>query len=135
ARTHPDLDQTAPGHQARCFYWQEVQVGTTGTAAGAAPAPAPAEGGSKSHHNAEPAPTAPLLDVEGVVKEFARPLGAGLLGGRDGPNTRVLNAVSLSLSDGDTIGLVGESGSGKTTLARCILGLTAADDGPIRFGA
>src|SRR5437764_1852069 len=135
ARTHPDLDQTAPGHQARCFYWQEVQVGTTGTAAGAAPAPAPAEGGSKSHHNAEPAPTAPLLDVESVVKEFARPLGAGLLGGRDGLNTRVLNAVSLSLSDGDTIGLVGESGSGKTTLARCILGLTAADDGHIRFGA
>jgi peptide/nickel transport system ATP-binding protein len=28
---------------------------------------------------------------------------------------------------------VGESGSGKTTLARCILGLTAADDGRITF--
>src|SRR5919201_378700 len=120
-RTHPDLYQTAPGHQARCFYWQEVRV-DTGAAATAAP---PAQ--------VEPAPTAPLLDVEGVVQEFARPLGAGRLVG--GPNARVLNAVSLSLSDGDTIGLVGESGSGKTTLARCILGLTAADDGHIRFGA
>jgi peptide/nickel transport system ATP-binding protein len=80
-------------------------------------------------------PTTPLLNVEGVVKEFARPLGAGRLGGGDRQNARVLNAVSLSLSDGDTIGLVGESGSGKTTLARCILGLTAADDGHIRFRA
>jgi peptide/nickel transport system ATP-binding protein len=25
ARTHPDLYQTASGHQARCFYWQEVR--------------------------------------------------------------------------------------------------------------
>src|SRR5207237_82962 len=127
----------------RCFYWQEVRVGTGAAAVAAAPAPAEggskshhnAEGGSKGHHNAEPAPTTPLLDVAGVVKEFGRPLGAGLLGGGDGHNARVLNAVSLSLSDGDTIGLVGESGSGKTTLARCILGLTAADDGHIRFGA
>jgi peptide/nickel transport system ATP-binding protein len=121
-RTHPDLYRTAPGHQARCFYWQEVRVDTADAPAAAVPTKARAM------------PPAPLLDVEGVVKEFSRPLGAGLLGG-DGHNARVLNAVSLSLSDGDTVGLVGESGSGKTTLARCILGLTAADDGHVRFGA
>ena len=47
----------------------------------------------------------------------------------------MLESVTLSVEQGETLGLVGESGSGKTTLARCILGLTPADGGRITFGA
>jgi peptide/nickel transport system ATP-binding protein len=39
--------------------------------------------------------------------------------------------VSLSVGQGETVGLVGESGSGKTTLARAVLGLAPASTGRI----
>ncbi|HJZ33713.1 MAG TPA: ABC transporter ATP-binding protein [Hyphomicrobiaceae bacterium] len=35
-----------------------------------------------------------------------------------------LQAVNLSIADGEAVGLVGESGSGKSTIARAVLGLT-----------
>jgi len=119
AQDHPNLAEVEAGHRARCFYWREVRVVRPAPADGVVIAPSAAREG--------PVPGAGLLELEGVVKEFKR----------DGAeqNTRVLNAISLSVHDGQTIGLVGESGSGKTTLARCILGLTAADDGRITFGA
>jgi oligopeptide transport system ATP-binding protein len=41
--------------------------------------------------------------------------------------------VSLTVDDGESVGLVGESGSGKSTLARCVLGLSTLTDGDIRF--
>ena len=126
-QSHPDLLETEPGHHARCFYWPDVHVTTAPSSNGHA--------GHAPNGHATDAPVivdrdsavaAPLLRVQDVVKSF----------GRDGDhNARVLNSVNLSLSDGATIGLVGESGSGKTTLARCILGLTAADEGRITFGA
>ena len=49
---------------------------------------------------------------------------------------RFVDAVidaSLSLGQGETLGLVGESGSGKTTLGRAILGLVQAESGSVRF--
>jgi peptide/nickel transport system ATP-binding protein len=121
--SHPDLVETNPGHQARCFYWPEVHVATgpsrNGHAANGHAAVAPVLAGSGSAEE-------PLLRVQDIIKSFGR--------GAD-HNVRVLNSVNMSLGDGATIGLVGESGSGKTTLARCILGLTAADRGRITFKA
>jgi ABC-type dipeptide/oligopeptide/nickel transport system ATPase subunit len=46
---------------------------------------------------------------------------------------RILDAVSLEIAAGDTIGLVGESGSGKTTLLRLLLGLQRPASGSISF--
>ncbi|KKB11708.1 peptide ABC transporter ATP-binding protein [Devosia geojensis] len=46
---------------------------------------------------------------------------------------RILDAVSLDITAGDTIGLVGESGSGKTTLLRLLLGLQRPASGSISF--
>ena len=44
-----------------------------------------------------------------------------------------LDDVSLTLKDGETLGLAGASGSGKSTLARVLLRLIPPDAGSIRF--
>jgi oligopeptide/dipeptide ABC transporter ATP-binding protein len=67
--------------------------------------------------------TAGALEVEDVTVTFTAH-GARLV---------AVDAVSLSLHPGETLGLVGESGCGKTTLARAITGLLPADSGRIRL--
>ena len=49
------------------------------------------------------------------------------LGGRD-----ILSRVSLSIEEGELIGVLGPNGSGKTTLLRAVLGLTPISGGSIR---
>ncbi|MDY0983755.1 ATP-binding cassette domain-containing protein [Microbacterium sp. CFBP9023] len=55
--------------------------------------------------------------------------GAGFAYG----SRRVLDDVSLSLDEGDSLGLVGESGAGKSTILRLMLGLSAPRDGQVLF--
>ena len=43
----------------------------------------------------------------------------------------VLEDISLTLYEGETLSLIGESGSGKTTLARILMGLWTGDSGEI----
>jgi peptide/nickel transport system ATP-binding protein len=45
-----------------------------------------------------------------------------------------VNGVSLSIRQGEVVGLVGESGCGKTTLARMLLGLLPTSSGSIAIG-
>jgi ABC-type Fe3+/spermidine/putrescine transport system ATPase subunit len=45
-----------------------------------------------------------------------------------------VNAVSLSIAEGELFTLLGPSGCGKTTLLRLIAGFNAPDEGEIRFG-
>ena len=49
--------------------------------------------------------------------------------------TQVLRDVSLSLYQGEVLGIVGESGSGKSTLVKCILGLVRDIEGQISVRA
>jgi peptide/nickel transport system ATP-binding protein len=76
----------------------------------------------------------PLLAVDGISANFSR---GGLLNRLVNPfplpPVNILDGVTLSLMQGETLGLVGESGSGKTTLARTILGLMPAAAGRITF--
>src|SRR5262245_66643668 len=51
-----------------------------------------------------------------------------------GRMVRALQAVNLSIGDGEAVGLVGESGSGKSTVARAALGLTPANVARIESG-
>src|SRR3984957_6406625 len=62
-------------------------------------------------------PMAELLSVRDLSVSFVT----------EGGTARVLDAVNLSLAQGEIMGLVGESGCGKTTLARSILGALPAN--------
>ncbi|PAD20025.1 ABC transporter ATP-binding protein [Terribacillus saccharophilus] len=49
------------------------------------------------------------------------------------PGNLAVRDVSLSIGQGECLGLVGESGCGKSTLARCVLGVEEMNDGTIAF--
>src|SRR5512134_1923517 len=58
----------------------------------------------------------PLLEIEDLHVEF--PSQAGVL--------RAVEGVSLTLDEGDVLGIVGESGSGKSVTMLALMGLVAA---------
>lgn len=68
----------------------------------------------------------PLLEAVEVSKHYS--MGSWLGGRRV---VRAVDAVSLAVWPGETLGLVGESGCGKSTLARCLLRLTDVTSGEI----
>lgn len=75
-----------------------------------------------------------LLRTDELTKHF--PVEKGLIYSILSREKRVVHAVckaSLSIKEGETLGLVGESGSGKTTLGRCILRLIEPTSGKIYF--
>jgi ABC-type oligopeptide transport system ATPase subunit len=69
--------------------------------------------------------TAPLLEVENLVKEFP--------GKHRAETIRAVDDVSFSVAKGEVLGLVGESGSGKSTTARCIMRLIEPTSGRVTF--
>ena len=73
----------------------------------------------------------PLLEVTDLVKHF--PIKSGVVIDREVARVRAVDGVSLSLREGETLGLVGESGCGKSTLCRAILQLTHPTSGSVRF--
>ncbi|TCP56244.1 peptide/nickel transport system ATP-binding protein/oligopeptide transport system ATP-binding protein [Tamaricihabitans halophyticus] len=73
----------------------------------------------------------PLLEVTDLVKEF--PVRGGGVIPRTVGKVQAVSGVSLSLRQGETLGLVGESGCGKSTTGRAILQLHKPTSGSVRF--
>ena len=80
-----------------------------------------------------PAPVPDAADTVATTEELRIwfPIYRGLLK-RTAGHVKAVNAASLSVRAGETVGIVGESGSGKTTLALAILRLIGSQ-GPITF--
>ncbi|PKR56487.1 ABC transporter ATP-binding protein [Thalassospira lohafexi] len=78
-----------------------------------------------------PENAADLLETSNIQVRF--PIGRKGLLGRPESYLDAVDHISLTLKQGETLGIVGESGSGKTTLAMAILRLLKSD-GDIRFG-
>jgi oligopeptide/dipeptide ABC transporter ATP-binding protein len=74
---------------------------------------------------------APLVEVEHLKVFF--PIKSGLFIDREVARVHAVNDVTLSIAEGETMGLVGESGCGKTTISRAIMRLVDATEGSIRF--
>jgi oligopeptide/dipeptide ABC transporter ATP-binding protein len=74
---------------------------------------------------------APLIEVDHLKVFF--PIKQGILVERQVAQVHAVNDVTLSIAEGETVGLVGESGCGKTTMSRAIMRLIDATDGTLRF--
>jgi oligopeptide transport system ATP-binding protein len=71
-----------------------------------------------------------LLEAKNVVKYF--PIKGGILL-KEIASVKAVDDVSLSIKEGETVGLVGESGCGKTTFGRAVLRLEEPTSGDVFF--
>jgi oligopeptide/dipeptide ABC transporter ATP-binding protein len=73
----------------------------------------------------------PLVEVEHLKVFF--PIKQGILVERQVAQVHAVNDVTLSIAEGETLGLVGESGCGKTTMSRAIMRLIDSTEGSLSF--
>ena len=71
-----------------------------------------------------------LLEVRHLTKYF--PIVGGIFRRKTG-YVYAVDDISLTIQEGETLGLVGESGCGKTTVGRALLRLIEPDSGAINF--
>ncbi len=71
----------------------------------------------------------PIVVVKNLVKHF--PVTRGIVFQHKIGAVRAVDGISLTIGEGETLGLVGESGCGKTTAGRTLLGLYVATSGEV----
>jgi peptide/nickel transport system ATP-binding protein len=108
----PPLVEVGPDHYSACIRIREIdsEVHEPQVAV---------ESSARTEQTAD----ATVLRVSELTKVFHDP--------RTHQDHQALRGVSLSIRQGESLGVIGESGSGKTTLARCVLGLEQPTTGSI----
>lgn len=71
-----------------------------------------------------------ILEIENLRVHF--PVRGGVFRRAVG-SCKAVDGVSLSLKEGQTLGLVGESGCGKSTLAKAVVRLVKTTEGKVKF--
>ena len=61
-----------------------------------------------------------MLELRDITKSF--------------PQQRVLEGISLTVGDGESVAIMGPSGSGKSTLLHCMSGVLTPTHGSVRYG-
>ncbi|RYE29191.1 MAG: dipeptide ABC transporter ATP-binding protein [Hyphomicrobiales bacterium] len=128
-----ELHTVENGTRNRC--WRSAELADT---------PWRAEAGKQVARRAPPASDAPIIvDAIDVEREFrsggvfdALTLRWNGWQPEIAYRPRIVNAVdhvSLTIREGEIVGLVGESGSGKTTLGRCMIDLISPTGGEVRI--
>ena len=74
--------------------------------------------------------TPPLVQIRNLVKYYPIRGGSFL---KEIASVKAVDGVSMTIRQGETVGLVGESGCGKTTLGRAVLRLEEPTSGEVRF--
>ncbi len=128
-KSAPGLYEAGNGQIARCHLYAP---GAEGKAEGGR---RKAEGSNEPQvaetiHDPRSTTHAPLLEVKDLKVYF--PIHKGLFK-RVVAHVRAVDGVSLSIAQGQTLGLVGESGCGKTTVGKGILRLVEPTGGAVMF--
>jgi oligopeptide/dipeptide ABC transporter ATP-binding protein len=116
---HPELLPISADRSARCWVTQ-----------GGAPLHPPSPRADAAVAPLATATTAPLLQLQGLVKHFQLARENFLEPHRV---LRAVDGVDLEVFPGETVGLVGESGCGKSTIARLLMRLEEPTAGRITF--
>jgi peptide/nickel transport system ATP-binding protein len=83
---------------------------------------------------AVPDPSAPLLEVQGLIARYPVPRGLiNTVRRRPRLSVHAVEGVDFSVGAGEMLALVGESGCGKTTTAQAVMRMVDIDAGSIRF--
>ena len=125
----PQVLTASDGRQVRCVRDGEIQTQAWPRVAD----------GDKAPAVRPPAAAGVIVEIKDLRKTFRLTRGLGALKFEgwwpvSRPiEVRAIDGVSLTVGQGEVVGLVGESGCGKTTLGRTILRLVDPDSGQIRI--
>jgi len=80
----------------------------------------------------EPRPGEPIIELEGLVRDFTVSAPTGRWGRRRRDVVRAVDGVSATIGAGETVGYIGANGAGKSTTIKLITGILTPSSGLVR---